>query len=97
MDQEIRRVDGAQLLQQQIGWSSTKNFKSYISKQLFNNCNVTFNDINRADLIYSPARPLLEGKMTCKYPVGCKIKQVPLPIPIHHHHKDLELFVNFFT
>jgi hypothetical protein len=94
--QEIKGAENARLLQQQTGWPSTDNLKSYIKKQLLDNCRVTVDDVNRADIIFGPAEPTLEGKMIKKNPNGCKIKRVPLPLPILQHHKDLELFIDFF-
>ena len=66
--QEIQGADNARLLQRDIGWPSTEYFKQYIKKQLLNNCNVTVDDINRADIIYGPAKPTLEGKMIRLHP-----------------------------
>ena len=94
--QEIQGADNARLLQRDIGWPSTEYFKQYIKKQLLNNCNVTVDDINRADIIYGPAKPTLEGKMTRLHPSKCKVKRVPLPLPISIHHKEVELYIDFF-
>ena len=58
---DIERENNVRKVQQIIGWSSTANFKYIIKKQLINNCNITTDDINRAELIYGPETPLLQG------------------------------------
>jgi hypothetical protein len=95
--QEIKGAEESRLLQQHTGWPSTDNLKSYISKQLLDNCQVNVNDVNRADILFGPAEPTLEGNMIRKNPNGCKIKHIPLPLSIQEHHKDLELFIDFLT
>ena len=82
--------------QQIIGWTITSKFKFIIKKQLINYCNVIINDINRSELIYGPATPLLKGKMTRYQPNSDKIERVPLPLPISEYHKDVQLYINFF-
>jgi len=94
--QEIEAADEARLLQQRIGWPSTSYFKGVVSKKLIKNCNITVDDINRADIIYGPPVPLLQGKMIRKKPDGCKIKRIPLPLPVHKYHQDLELYIDVF-
>ena len=91
--QEIQGAKDARALQQKTGWPSTANLKVYISKQLLNNCKVTVDGVNRADIIFGPAEPILEGKMVRKIPTGCKIKRVPLPLPMKEHYTELELYI----
>jgi hypothetical protein len=93
---EIQGADRARKIQQQIGWPSTSHFKSIVSKQLLLNCNITIDDINRAELIYGPPTPILQGKMTRQKPQSVKIERIPLPLPISKHHKNLQLYVDFF-
>ena len=93
---EIQGANNARSLQQMIGWPSASHFKSIVKKQLLQNCNVTVDDINRADIIYGPARPLLQGKMTRLHPPSTKIERIPLPLPIQEHHRCLQLFMDFF-
>ena len=93
---EVKKAGDARALQRDIGWPSTAQFKYYISKQLINNSPITVDDINRAEYIFGPAKPLLEGKMTRVSPQECKIQRIPLPIPILQQHKQLELYVDFF-
>ena len=94
--QEIQGADNARLLQRDVGWPSTAHLKDYIKKQLLNNCTVTVDNINRADIIYGPAKPTLEGKMTRLHSKKCKIKRVPLPLPTQQQHKHPELYIDFF-
>ena len=56
---EIKGVNDAREMQQLIGQPSTTTFKKIIQKNLVCNSKVTVDDINRAELIYGPATPLL--------------------------------------
>jgi len=58
---QINRADRARKLQEYIGWPSTSSFKNYIQKNLIKNTDVCIEDINRAEFIYGPAVPLLQG------------------------------------
>ena len=49
---EIEGANNTRKVQQIIGWPITSNSKYLIKKQPINNCNVTINYINRAELIY---------------------------------------------
>ena len=60
---EIEGANNARKVQHIIGWPITSNSKYLIKKQPINNCNVTINYINRAELIYGPGNPLLQGKI----------------------------------
>ena len=77
---EVKKAEDARALQRDIGWPSTAQFKYYISKQLINNSPITADDINRAEYIFGPAKPLLEGKKTRVSPQTCKIQRIPLRI-----------------
>ena len=67
-----------------------------VGKQLLNYCKVTVDDINRADLIYGSALPLLQGKMVRHRPEGVRIEHITLPLPIATNHKNVQLYVDFF-
>jgi hypothetical protein len=79
-----------------MNWPSTSDFKSYVSNNCIRNSPVTLDDINRADIIYGPAKPLLAGKMVRTQPKGHQIERVPLPLVISTHHKELQLYFDFF-
>ena len=93
---EIQGANNAREMQQIIGWPSTTTFKKIVKKNLTCNSKVTIDDINRAELIYGPATPLLQGKMTRVHPPQIKIERIPLPLPIATHHKRLQLYIDFF-
>jgi hypothetical protein len=60
---EVNKADKARLLQGQLGWPSTQAFATYVNNNLINNCGITSDDVNRAQLIYGPPVPILKGKM----------------------------------
>jgi hypothetical protein len=93
---EIKGANSARALQQTIGWPSTSTFKTIIKHNLIRNSSVTIDDINRAELIYGTATPLLQGKMTRIHPPQAKITKIPLPLPISENHKHLQLYIDFF-
>ncbi len=65
---EIEGADKARILQQDLGWPSTQHFIDIVNNNMLNNCTITADDdICRApEAIYSPATPLLKGKMVRK-------------------------------
>ena len=65
---KIEGADKAQKLQQIIGWTSNTSFEIYIGNNLNENVGISVNDINRAELIYCPESPLLQGKMIRQKP-----------------------------
>ena len=93
---EIKGAMRARQTQQEINWPSTSDFKYYVSKNCIRNSPVTLDDINRAEVIYGPAKPLLEGKMVRRRPPKHRIERVPLPLAISTHHKELQLYIDFF-
>ena len=80
--QEIEGADRARSLQQLLGWPSTADLKRYVANNLITNCPVTVDDITRAQYIYGPPTPLLQGKMTRKTPPTPNYTKVPLPAPL---------------
>jgi hypothetical protein len=94
-DAEIKGADDARALQQEMGWPSNTAFKNIIKNNLITNTEVTIDDVNRAELIYGTAMPLLQGKMTRVKPTINKIEKIPLPLPISKHHHNVNLCVDF--
>ena len=95
-DNEIKGADEARQIQQEIGWPSITAFRNIIKNNLITNPEITIDDVNRAELIYGPATPLLQGKMTRVKPNTNKIEKIPLPLPISTHHSNVNMCVDFF-
>ena len=94
---EIEQADAARLLQAQIGWPSTDQFKHIVNNNLLINCEITADDISRAEAIYGPSVPLLQGKMARRRPQHYRhVKRVPLPTMISEHHSSDVLDVDFY-
>jgi hypothetical protein len=53
-------------------------------------------DVQGAQHIYGPAKPLLQGAMTRLKPTTNKIEKMPLPLPVSTQHKSVSLSVDFF-
>jgi len=49
---EIQGADRARILQGDIAWPSTRDFKHYIADNLIVNCTVTVDDVSRAEATY---------------------------------------------
>ena len=92
---EIQGAIKAREEQERFAWPSTETFKSYISKNLITNANITVDDINRAIAIFGKPEPLHKGTMTRQHPITHRIERVPLPLPISQHHKQVQLYVDF--
>jgi hypothetical protein len=60
--QKNEGADKARILQGNIGWPSTKDMRNYIASNQIVNCNVTVDNVNRAEAINDPQVPLLKGK-----------------------------------
>ena len=94
---EIEGANRARDLQQLIGWPSTATYKTCITNNLIHNTKVNVDDINRAETIYGPALPLLQGKMTRVRPeFAGKIPTVTLPLQIAQNHKHVQIHIDFF-
>ena len=52
---EIEGADNARILQQLLNWPSTQKIKEIIAGNQLRNCDITVDDINRAEAIYGPA------------------------------------------
>jgi hypothetical protein len=94
---EIEGADKARILQAQLAWPSTADFKTYVKNNLLINCSTTVQDISRADAIYGPQVPMLRGKKVrraLKEFTSCP--RVTLPPDILKHHPTDEIDVDFF-
>jgi len=69
-----------------------------IFKKSIKNTDVCIEDVNRAEFIYGPAVPLLQGKMTrpTALPRVMGKHLVALPAPIEDFHRDVVLCIDFF-
>ena len=96
-NQEVKRADTARELQRTLGWPSDPSFKHYISHNLVRNSPITVDNISRATVIYGPALPILQGKMTRTTPPIPQLHPcVELPLSIKQHHKWIDLAIDFF-
>ena len=93
---DIAAADLSHTLQAELGWPSTSTFKSIVAKNLIRNCPVTVDDISRADNIYGPPPPILQGKATRTTPSKPSVPFVPLPLQIQEHYRDVTLYIDFF-
>ena len=91
---QIKGATMARQLQEYIGWPSVNNLKKYINSNTIRNCPVTSDDVTRAEYIFGPALPLLQGKTTN---TSARFRAPPavLPSPILDFHKVTELFIDF--
>ena len=67
--QEIKGADTSRDIHQYLHYPSTSTLKHYVKENLINNCNITADNINRAELVYGPAVPYIQGHMTRKRPL----------------------------
>ena len=71
--------------------------KTHVNQNLITNCKINADDINRAEIVYVPSEPHIEGHMVRKKPhIHEKIEKVPLPPMISTHHLNLALGTDFF-
>ena len=61
---KLKGADASRKYQEYLFYPGTKTFKHYVRNNLINNCSITVDDVNRAELIYGPPVPYLEGTMT---------------------------------
>ena len=81
-DREIKGAKIARLTQGNIGWPSDKFYRHIIKENLINNAEITIEDVHRAEHIFGPAKPLLQGAMVRSRPQANKIQKITLPIAI---------------
>ena len=95
--QEIKGADISRQMQEYSFFPSSNILKSYFNKNLITNCKINADDINRAEIVYGPSEPYIEGHMIRrKPPIHEKIEKVPLPPMISTHHLNLAIGTNFF-
>ena len=93
---EIEGADQARILQDNISWPSTEDYKHYISSNQLRNCTVTIDDVTRAEAIYGPQVPILKGKMVRRRPEHfTSIPRVQIPAPLLEHHPTDELNMDY--
>ena len=93
---QIEGADTARRIQASIGFPSTPVFKQIIQNNLIRNCGITSDDISRAERIYGPLPPLLQGKSTRSKPKPINIHHIPLPLQIQERHNEISLHIDFF-
>ena len=72
----IEGAKRARIYQGLLGCQETSAFNNYIDKTLLLNCNITVDNIKRADHIYREATPIVQGKRRRKKPtVHSKIEK----------------------
>jgi len=89
--------EDARKTQQVIGWPSTPHVKEIVANNLLRNFSFTVDDINRSEIVFGKATPLLKGKMTRRSPEEVKLENVLFPLPVLYVHKKLQLYVDFFN
>ena len=71
--------------------------KGHVYQNLLRNYEITADNINRGELIYSPLELYVEGHIVRHKPlINNKIEKIPLPSIILEHHLDLALCMDFF-
>ena len=93
---EVMAAEGAQRLQQQLGWPSVDQFKQIVANNLIRNAKTTIADIERAQFIFGTPTPLIQGKMTRSPNPKERIPRVAIPPSILIHHRDVILHIDFF-
>ena len=75
----------------------TSTFKSYVINNLIQNCDISVDDINKANIIYGPSIPNIQGQMTRRRPQAHdKIVKISLPPMAAQHHQKVSLSMDFF-
>ena len=94
---EIKGADMSRNYQEILFFPGTSTLKTYLQDNLINNSAVTVDDVNRADIIYDPSIPNIQGQMTRRRPITHeKLVRVPLPPIIQQQHHEIALSMDFF-
>ena len=93
---EISGAEGAQRLQQELGWPSVDQFRQIVANNLIRNSTVTIDDIDRAQHIFGTPTPLLQGKMIRSPNAKERVPRVSIPPAILTYHRNVILHVDFF-
>ena len=94
---EIEGADVSRKYQEILYFPGTSTLKTYLRNNLINNSAVTVDDVNRAEIIYGPSIPNVQGQMTRYRPITHeKVTRVPLPPIIQQQHQEIALSMDFF-
>ena len=96
---QIERAKTARRAYGMVGRPSPRDFRNMIRGHMINNCPVTTEDIDNADIIYGPDVPALKGKTvrTQSQPVTTDVVKIPPEILSLHKNVTLTgdvMFVN---
>ena len=64
--QEIKGADVSRQVQEYLFFPSSNTLKTYVNQNLITNYKINVDDINRAEIVYVPSEPYLEGHMVQK-------------------------------
>ena len=92
---ELQGAERARKIQDIIGWPGTATFHDYVRLNSFNNSPITNDDVHRAEHIFGPPLPLLQGQPR-PHPRIHNVTRIPLPAEIASAHSKLQIFVDFF-
>ena len=93
---EIKGADAARQQQEEIGWPSDSFYRTIVKRNLLVNTEVTIDDVQRAERIYGPAKPMLQGSMIRQRPTSNRIEKIQLPLTISTHHSNVSISIDFF-
>ena len=69
IDDKSKRADESRILKQLVGWPSTQTIKEAIQNNQIRNFPITTDDISRAEAIYGPQIPIIQGRSIRRRPV----------------------------
>ena len=93
---EIQGAYRSRSIKQETGWIITTYFKFIVSKQELLHSKISMDYISRAELIYGPETPFLQGKTTKIQLKGIKTKWITFPLSISQHHSNINLYMEIF-
>ena len=68
-----------------------------VENNMITNCNINADDIKQADVIWGPAKSVLQGKMKRKTPITYnKIQKLTLPLSVSQQHKQITMYIDIF-